>query len=423
MKIDTESLLLAVNEILVDRLDEQEYITSISVDGYDLIIIYNTGKRSTVNIPFKNIEPIKGEKGDPGPVGAKGDSGEIGPQGNKGEKGDPGPAGVKGDRGAKGEKGSQGDVGPAGLKGDPGEKGEQGLQGERGNGIVNIKIDQRGHLIITTDDKVYDLGIIKGKIIYGGGGGEGSNIEEFAYTNSLPMPFAVGGFPQGTIFDNMNLKDLWTGLLYGVANPIFTSFIIQDIDTILEVGDTIPVGDYTTTWEIVNDALLKPDSIDIKFINDDLLLADNLPNVVPYNLRVPQLSFNSPIILTFRIEATSTTNDIISRNFVVRFMDRIYIGESELTVLTENDVKGLRFTTLKENINGQYNLLEGGYKWICYPESMGTRDKFYDVDTKFQVAMNDLEIVTITNAFGVDQNYYCYRTFNKLGGALKIEVS
>lgn len=76
---------------------------------------------------------IKGEKGDPGPVGPQGEQGKQGPIGPKGDDGDPGPQGPKGDTGPQGPKGETGAVGPQGVQGVQGSTGDAGPQGPKGD--------------------------------------------------------------------------------------------------------------------------------------------------------------------------------------------------------------------------------------------------------------------------------------------------
>ncbi|MFB0638224.1 MAG: putative secreted protein [Candidatus Phytoplasma solani] len=75
----------------------------------------------------KELQLLKGERGE---QGEKGDQGERGDQGIQGETG---PKGEKGDKGDKGDQGDQGERGPQGEKGDQREKGDKGDQGEKGD--------------------------------------------------------------------------------------------------------------------------------------------------------------------------------------------------------------------------------------------------------------------------------------------------
>ena len=303
-----------------------------------------------------------------------------------------------------------------------GRDGKDGKKGKDGNGILNAKLNDAGHLIIETNEKTFDLGLIQKKRRSGGMILANSGGSEFTYTNSTPMPNDVGGLLAGTTFNQMSLNELWTRLLYPYQFPLFTSFSI-DLNPTYEVGEIITAGNYQTTWTIDNSEMLENHSISIKYVNSNTVLASNLPNAVPYSLAVPNITFSIPTEVVFNISALNTTGTTFATDFRINFMNRIFIGESNLDTLTEQDVKDLRLSELSGNINGEYEMLAGGYKWFCYPTSMGTRENFYDVNTSFPVAMNNVVIINITNDFGVATDYYCYRTFNMLGGNITIGIS
>lgn len=387
-KLNDADLILNLQMSILKKLDAEDYVTSIVREGDSLLIV-------TKNKNVTKIELPKGEKGE------KGDNGRRG-----------GKDGIDGKDGAPGADGKDGKNGLPGTN---------GKNGKDGNGIIDIKIDQRGHLIIITRDKTYDLGRIRS-----GGGGTVIKTQDFFYTNSTPMPAPVGGFAAGTTFNNVSLYEMWTRLLYPDSQTTlaaFTNFVIQGINQEIEVGQGVPAGSYVTTWAIDNPQALQANSISIEYVNDNVTLASNLPNTVPINLNMPMITENNLGNLTFRISALNTSNTTFSRDFVVSVQDRIFVGESPLATLTENDVEALRINELKETIDGEYELLGGGYKWFCYPVSMGTRDNFYDVDTDFQIAMSTPQTITITNAYGVSIEYYCYRTYNVLNGAITIGIA
>lgn len=91
---------------------------------------------------------LKGERGEPGPIGPqgaagprgeKGDKGEVGSKGDQGAQGVPGPqgpAGLQGERGPVGPQGPKGDIGPQGLQGPAGPQGTSGLE------LIQILPDQ-----------------------------------------------------------------------------------------------------------------------------------------------------------------------------------------------------------------------------------------------------------------------------------------
>ena len=69
-------------------------------------------------------------------------------------------------------------------------------------------------------------------------------------------------------------------------------------------------------------------------------------------------------------------------------------------------------------------MLAGGYKYWAYPTTMGLKTTWKDVSTGFDVAMNSTpQTVSITNTFGITQNYYVYRTYNILGGTINVQIS
>ncbi len=407
-----ENLLLSLQLSILEKIDGKDPIVNIIKDGNSLYFENKLGKTFIVDIP-KGDKGEQGLKGDKGEQGLKGDKGE---QGLKGDKGEQGLKGDKGEQGLKGDKGERGLTGKTGIKGDPGEQGSQGEQGPRGNGIIDIKFDQRGHLIITTTDKVFDLGLLRSS---GGGGGV---VEEFTYSNSLPMPFAVGGLIAGTVFDKMPLKEIFTKLFYGYDYPYFSDFIIGDIFIELEVGEPINAGTYPALWLIANSQLLRPNTIEIKYVNNNLVLGDNIADTGRYDINLPEIRFNVPTSIVFLISAQDTTGIIFNKTYSIPVKARIFVGESIENTMSQEVLLSLRIRELKDDINGEYVLNEGGYKWFCYPAFMGIRDEFFDLDMQEAIAMEQQQTVSLVNEYGVTQDYLCYRSFNILNGDIRIEV-
>lgn len=421
METDDELFSLAFKAMLLDKMNTAEYITSVERVDDDLIFYFKSANKVVVAIPRGETGPagqsIQGEKGNDG---LDGKDGSPGVDGNNGVDGKDGFNGDKGKDGVNGIDGKDGGEGPQGKEGKKGEVGPKGKEGSDGNGIVDIYINSKKNLIIVTRDKTYDLGKIKS-----GGGGGGSSTGDFKYTNSAPMPMSVGGFPEGTTFDNVSLQELWTGLLYSNSGlPSFSDFSI-DIPLLppaLEVGEDIPAGNYFADWVIVNPMLLAPNSIIITYVNESLVLADHIDNTGQYEVTLPEIFSVTPTTISFKIEAQNTLGDSFMKLFDIPVQDRIFVGESALTTLTSTNVKALRLATLTDNINGDYAMLPGGYKWFCYPTSMGTRVNFTDVSTGLDVPVIDPEIVSITNNFAVTQTYYCYRSFYELNGSITINI-
>lgn len=418
---EKDDLLLGLFSLILTKVEKSKTITSIERVNDTIEVSYLVGGKSIIDIPvgkqgdqgIQGIQGIQGKQGIEGIQGKQGDQGIQGIQGIEGKKGD------KGEKGEKGDEGEQGEIGIDGKKGEKGDKGDKGEKGEKGDegvGIIDIRLNQRKHLIITTDDKEYDLG----RIVFGGGGGV--NNPEFTYTNTAPMPFDVGGYRAGSVFDKVPLKELWTKLLYGYDYPYFSDFIIADLFIEYEVGQPIDAGEYLALWTIPNPALLAPDTITIEYINEDLILLNNIANTGEDIVVLPEIRFDVPTIITFRISAFDTTGVNFNRTYSVPVKGRVFIGESIESVMSQQVLTSLRIRELKDDINGEYILNDGGYKWFCYPAFMGIREEFFDLDMQEAIAMEQQQTIAITNEYGVTQDYLCYRSFYELNGDIRIEV-
>lgn len=70
--------------------------------------------------------------------------------------------------------------------------------------------------------------------------------KEELYSNSTPMPQALGGFAKDTTFENKTMKEMWDGLLYPTLNPSLTnpsSSLTSSTgkSSLKEVGETIQI--------------------------------------------------------------------------------------------------------------------------------------------------------------------------------------
>jgi hypothetical protein len=89
----------------------------------------------------------------------------------------------------------------------------------------------------------------------------------------------------------------------------------------------------------------------------------------------------------------------------------------------EADIKALGSSPLQSGFAGIYSFAAGGYKYIAYPAVYGTATQFTDQLTNFNVAMNPVYTVSVTNAFGQTTNYNVHRTTNVLGSSINIIVA
>ena len=146
--------------MLRDRLKVQEAREALNgIDGQD-------GK--------DGIDGGDGKDGKDGIDGSHGNDGDIGRNGLDGNNGTDGRDGndgksIRGEKGKQGNEGKAGKEGPLGPKGKDGTNGTDGrdataTDGEDGNGIQNVEVNARGHLILTLDDgSKIDAGRVRGK--------------------------------------------------------------------------------------------------------------------------------------------------------------------------------------------------------------------------------------------------------------------
>ena len=284
--------------------------------------------------------------------------------------------------------------------------------------VQDVKF-QGNYAYVTKDGKTKKYLLPIGGYGSGGGGGGG---EEFKYTNPVPTDRRVGGIPKGSTFNQATSKTMWNLLLYGEDDPYFSTFNI-DYKSVYEVGEPIVNQQKTAYWGINNTKLLEPNSIKIKYINEEIVVAENLPNTGFYSFTSPDIVFNVPTKVDFRIFALSVTEVVLQDLFSFYYKHRIYVGNNTLEVINESDIKLLQLTDLVDTIEGKYPVGPGGYKWICYPQLFGVKKSFKDFSTDIDIEMEDPILVSVTNSYGVIIEYYCHRSFYKLGAEMEIVVS
>ena len=301
---------------------------------------------------------------------------------------------------------------------------------EKCNGIKDAQIDSSGHLIIKTDERKIDAGKVSVNNFFGSGGGTPK------YTNSKPTPWDFGGLKKGTRFKDVDLRELFTKLFYGYEFPEFTMFSIKYDNKILqdriEIGDTIHAGSYIFNWTITNTELLEEKSIVIE--QNGLIIGEKLDNTPAVTFELQDIKKDIPTDINFLISAYDTTGVSFMKSVTTSFMYRLYYGEydvdlidadlqNSLDVLVRKDdlVNDLTITTYRF-INLENTPAAHGYRWFCYPSILGENYIFCDVQTDIAILFTDKVEITITNKFGLQIDYYCYRTENELFNAFEMRV-
>jgi hypothetical protein len=242
------------------------------------------------------------------------------------------------------------------------------------------------------------------------------------YTNATPVPVTIGGIGSGTTFDEKTMTEMWDSLLYPYQSPSFTSFGISGQSTPIEVGSSVGANPIFT-WAATNTANILANTTVITDVTSGVVLANNVSITSPYNATASAVTKTSATSNVWSIQQTNTNSVTFSRNYTVSWLWRTYYGESLTTPLVEADIEGLRASALYSGFARTYTFNTTGYKYICYPTVLGIATNFTDTSTQLQVPFETPYTVSVTNSYGVNTNYYVFRTTNIINASISIAVS
>jgi hypothetical protein len=242
------------------------------------------------------------------------------------------------------------------------------------------------------------------------------------YTNANPTPSTIGGIEAGSTFSAVTVQGMWDKLLYPYQLPSFSSFSFAQSNP-LEVGAAVPSGAKNFQWTSVNPSNITPNSLVIYDVTSSNAIATGLADSGSYSVVIAAVTRSIMTSYVWQLRGTNTNNQMFSRNFIVNWLWAGWYGESGLATLSGPDVKALRVKGLLSTALGTYQFNTGGYKWFCWPSLFAAPTRFKDQATQLDVAMASPISVSVTNDFGITDNYNCYRTLNVLGGAITIVVS
>jgi hypothetical protein len=236
---------------------------------------------------------------------------------------------------------------------------------------------------------------------------------------SEPVPVNHGGLTAGTHINGLNPCDVLQMILYPYQAPSFTSFYMEGQNTVLEVGDKVTGGVRVFHWSTSNSQNILPNSILIRDLTTNQILASNLDNDGSESVDIGSDKIKTTAgNYTWRIEGTNTKNQTFSRNYTVEWRYRVYWGSNPNPSLTEEEIKNLQNSELKTNFNGTYsfNVISGGdgdYFYIVYPNAWGSINQTADCTNGFGWDITEIGVVNVTNNFGVTIPYKVVRTTYK----------
>lgn len=162
------------------------------------------------------------------------------------------------------------------------------------------------------------LGWITGS---GGGGGGGT------YGGASPSTVTVNGFPAGTNIAGMSYDTLFQNIYAPYQAPQFSSFSISGQSQVIEVG--VPLsGIKTFLWAITNGANVQPNTVAIRDVTANTLIASGLANDGSEAVDIGVINNTAPISQSWRGEAQNTQlGNFQSGNFTVSSLYPIFYGK------------------------------------------------------------------------------------------------
>jgi hypothetical protein len=244
-----------------------------------------------------------------------------------------------------------------------------------------------------------------------------------SYTNSAATPTTIGGISAGSTFSALTMQQMWDKLLYPYQFPAFTSFFIVGQTSPLEVGATMAGTSRTFDWSTSNSTNVSGNSISIIDVTSGATLTSSHANNGSFTTSFSNITNVAPATHTWNITALNSNSGSFSDSYSVSWDWRVYYGDNTNPTPDANLVTGLTSSFLSTSFAGTYSFAGGGYKYFAYPSSMGTATTFKDTSTNLNVAMQPLQVISVTNAFGITTNYNVHRSTNILNGSINILIS
>lgn len=247
-----------------------------------------------------------------------------------------------------------------------------GIDGDKINdlALLNLNIDSISTEIVISNRTEYIANLSTST----GGGGS-------TYINPLPTTIAVGGYPAGSTFPvSQTMQQMWDNLMYPFIPPAFSSFSISGQSTLIEVGVAL-AGLRTFLWGTTQSANVQPNSLAIRDVTANVLLASSLPNTGSHAVSIGTIVNTSPISQSWRGEGVNTqSGSFQSGNFNVSSIYPIFYGK----VASGGALPGINrpvanqalinsgtkvLTSSTGTITISFNTTSDDYMWFAVPTS------------------------------------------------------
>jgi len=342
----------------------------------------------------------------------------------------------------------RGPAGPAGEAGQQGPAGAAGPAGANGTGSVTAATYSSITGILTLDNtngsSINVDGFITGgsadstlgTLTLNNSDGTSIIINGFStgttptYTNSTPTTAPLGGIAQGATFVSQTMQQMFDALLYPYQPPAFTSFARTNLTTVYEVGQSIPIGLQTFSWDASNSSNVSANTVTIKQLSPSTTtLASGLPDVpstaITLSINISSSTATVSALNLYSITAIDTQGTSFTRNITAFWRNRWYYGKSPNTSITAAQASGLTNTALVANVTNSYvtwpSTASPQYGYLVIPDSISQPSNLRDSTTGCfgsNIPYSSIGTLTFNNVYGISTTYNVYRTTNAFAGSL-----
>jgi hypothetical protein len=153
------------------------------------------------------------------------------------------------------------------------------------------------------------------------------SIGSATYSGNTPTTLTVNGIGTGTDITGVTLESLLENIYAPFQSPAFSSFLISGQSSTIEVGTALS-GSKTFLWNISNAGNVQTNSVAIRDVNSNTLLASGLANDGTEILPIGTITNTSPITQSWRAESVNThITSFNSNNFNVSSIYPYFYGK------------------------------------------------------------------------------------------------
>ena len=123
---------------------------------------------------------------------------------------------------------------------------------------------------------------------------------------------------------------------------------------------------------------------------------------------------------TYNLSVTDTKGNTLNSSVSVDFVNHLFWGVSDSPNQTEGTVKALDYTEMSDTRTRTIHVSPSNeYIYYAYPKRLGTSE--FRVNG-FTGGFENPVTVAIDNHSGYTEDYYVYRSVNKISGTIDVEI-